>query len=262
MSGLAQIAACVVAIALPPLRPPLAGAGDEVNKKAREVIDRAIAAKGGKRLLAWLPACYFKYRETFFRDRKEEVESGEVFEDLARGRARYNIEPDLVIVIDGDESWTKKGAKVTPLEPGQVANFKEYLKAREGLLQLLPLLTDDWQLAHLGEKEIDGKRAAVLRLKAKSGWTATTYWDLTTHLLVRADYVHKRLMETDEAKRKPSPREVYFRDYKEIAGVKFHQTVEAFSGDRRVSLVNLRAIEFLEWLPKALFVKPTPTGSK
>ena len=36
-------------------------------------------------------------------------------------------------------------------------DFQEYLKGKEALLTLLPLLTDDWQVAFLGEKEVDGK---------------------------------------------------------------------------------------------------------
>src|SRR2546423_93658 len=176
-----------------------AHAQEQDAQKAREVIAAAVAARGGKDRLLQFPAWHFTYRETFHRDGKTTVETGDAYEHLARGQARYETGPDDVIVVNGNEGWVKKGGKVTALTAGQVADFQEYLKGKEALLTLLPLLTDAWQVSALGEKDVDGRAAVLLRIKHRQ-WAATTYWDRKSHLLVRAEYPHKRLIEPEDAR--------------------------------------------------------------
>src|SRR5262245_21391711 len=133
-------------------------------QKAREIITAAVAAKGGKQRLLQLSAWRIKYRETFLRDGKKTIETGEAYEHLARGQARYETGPDDFIVVNGSEGWIKKGDKVTALTAGQVADFQEYLKGKEAMLTLLPLLRDEWQVSFLGEKDLDGRAADVVRI--------------------------------------------------------------------------------------------------
>src|SRR3954447_12876861 len=93
--------------------------------QARDIIAAAIVARGGKDRLLQFPAWHIKYRETFHRDGKTTAESGDAYEDLARGQARYETGPDDVIVVNGSEGWVKKAGKVTALTAGQVADFRE-----------------------------------------------------------------------------------------------------------------------------------------
>jgi hypothetical protein len=224
-------------------------------QKAREVITAAIAARGGKERLLQLPAWHMTYRETFLRDGKETLEKGEAYEHLALGQARYETGPDDVIVVNGKQGWVKKGNKVTALTAGQVTDFQEYLKGKEALLTLLPLLTEEWQVSFLGDRDVDGRKAAVLRITHKS-WTATTYWDRKSHLLVRAEYPHKRLIETDDARRQATPREARYSDYKAFAGILFHTRLLAFSGTRQLGEVTFTAVEPLKQLPESVIAAP------
>jgi hypothetical protein len=240
------------------LAPALANGGvaqDQDARKAREVITAAVAAKGGKERLLQLPAWHIKYRETFLRDGKNLVETGETYEHLARGQARYETGPDDFIVVNGSAGWVKKGARVTPLTAGQIADFQEYLKGKEALLTLLPLLTDDWQVAFLGEKEVDGKAASVVKITHKQ-WTATTYWDKKTHLLVRAEYPHKRLTEPDDARRTATTRAAYFGDFRAFAGIQFHTKLIAYAGDKQLGEVTFTAVEPLKQLPQSVIAAP------
>src|SRR5438046_1401759 len=84
-------------------------------RKARDIITEAIAAKGGKERLLRFPAWHIKYRETFLREGKKTVETGDAYEHPAHGQARYETGPDDVIVVNGREGWIKKGGKVTAL---------------------------------------------------------------------------------------------------------------------------------------------------
>jgi hypothetical protein len=229
---------------------------DPALEKARLIIRQAITAKGGKERLERLQAWHIRYEERFFGDGKESKETGDAFEHLAKGRARYEVAPDHVTVVNGDRGWIKKGDKVDAMPAGQLAGFQEYLKGKEAILTLLPLLTDEWQLASVGEKDIDGSPADAIHVMRKGGWTATTYWDKKTHLLVKAEYAHKRLDEPDEAKRKATIRVSVFKDHRPYAGLLFHTKVEAFSGGRRTGEVVFSAVEISERLSDALFGEP------
>jgi len=224
-------------------------------QKAREVITAAIAAKGGKQRLLRLPAWHIKYRETFLRDGKKTVETGDAYEHLARGQARYETGPDDVIVVNGGEGWIKKGGKVTALTAGQVADFQEYLKGKEAMLTLLPLLTDEWQVSVLGEKDVGGRAAVMLRITHRK-WTATTYWDKKSHLLVRAEYPHKRLIESDDARRKATMREARFSDFKAFEGILFHTKQLTFSGEKQLGEVEFTTVEPMKQLPESVLAAP------
>lgn len=224
-------------------------------QKAREVITSAIVAKGGKERLLQLPAWHIKYRETFLRDGNRIVESGDAYEHLARGQARYETGPDDLIVVNGSEGWIKKGNKVVALTAGQITDFQEYLKGKEALLTLLPLLTDDWQVSLLGETDLDERRVLVLRI-ARKNWTATTYWDKRNHLLMRAEYPHKKLIEPDDAKRKATMREARFSDFKAFEGVLFHTKLRASSGEKQLGEVDLTIIEPMKQLPESVIAAP------
>lgn len=230
-------------------------------RKAREVITAAIVAKGGRERLLRSPAWHIKYRETFLRNGKKTIEVGDAYEHLARGQARYQTGPDDLIVFDGRQGWIKKGNKVTALTPGQVADFREYLKGKEAMLTLLPLLTDAWKVSYLGDKDVDGRPAAMLRIRHKT-WSATTYWDKKSHLLVRAEYPHKRLIEPDDARRKPSRREAHFSDFKTFEGILFHTKLGAFSGGKQMGEVEFTSIEPMKQLPESVIAAPKKSRNR
>jgi hypothetical protein len=232
------------------------GYGQEQDaQKGREIVAAAIVAKGGKERLLRFPAWHIKYRETFLLDGKTSVETGDAYEHPARAQARYETSPDDFIVVNGREGWIKRGSKVTALTAGQVADFQEYLKGKEAMLTLLPLLTDEWQVSFLGEKEVDGRAAAVLRIMHKK-WSATTYWDKESHLLVRAEYPHKRLIEADDARRKATTRVAHFSDFKAFAGILFHTKLVSFSGEKQLGEVEFTAVEPMERLPDSVIAAP------
>src|SRR5262249_48258123 len=225
------------------------------QQKAREIISAAIVAKGGKDRLQQFPAWHVKYRETFVRDGKKSVEVGELYEHLARGQARYQTGPDDFIILNGKQGWIKNGKKVTALTAGQIADFQEYLKGKEAMLAVLPLLTDEWQVAVRGGKDVDGHAAVAIRITRKD-WTATTYWDKKTHLLVCAEYPHKRLIEPDDAKRKATTRKARFTDYQAVEGILFHTKLLAFSGGKQSGEVEFTSVEMLKRLPDAAIARP------
>jgi hypothetical protein len=144
---------------------------------------------------------------------------------------------------------------VTPLTAGQLADFEEYLQGKEAMLTLLPLLTDTWQVSAAGEREVAGRAADGLRIRRKK-WTALTYWDKKTHLLMAAEYPHKRLIEPEDSKRKATTREARFGAYKAFAGILFHTQLRSFAGGKSLGRVEFTAIELMKELPRSVIAAP------
>jgi hypothetical protein len=232
-----------------------ARAGEGDAQKTRDIIAAAIAAKGGKDRLLQFPAWHIKYRERFLRDGKENVEVGDSFEHLARGQARYETGSDDYILVNGKEGWVKKSDRVTALTPGQLADFDEYFRGKEAMLMLLPLQTDAWQTALLGDKKIDGRTTIALRITRKK-WTATIYLDKETHLLAAAEYPHKRLVEIDDSKRVATMREARFSHYKAIDGIQVHTKLLAFIKGKLSGQVEFTTIKRMKELPDSVLVAP------
>jgi hypothetical protein len=222
--------------------------------KAREVIEAAIAAKGGAERLRRFPAWHIEYRETFLRDGRESVETGDAYEHLARDQARYETAPDDFIVVNGTQGWVKRGKQVTVLTAGQLADFREYFRGKEAMLTLLPLQTEEWQSAVIGDKEVDGRMSVMLRITRKR-WIATLYLDKQTHLLAAAEYPHKRLIEVDDSKR-ASIREARFRDYQAFDGIQFHTKLLSFSKGKPLGQVKLTGIKLMKQLPDSVLIAP------
>jgi hypothetical protein len=232
-----------------------APAQEQDPQRARDIIAAAIAAKGGKERLLQFPAWHIKYRETFLRDGKETIETGDSYEHLARNQARYQTAPDDFILVNGNAGWVKKGEKVTALTAGQLEDFHEYFSGKQAMLTLLPLQSDEWQSLVLGEKVLDGRMTVMLRITRRK-WTALIYLDRKTHLLAAAEYPHKRLLEVDDRKRLASPRESRFSDYKEVDGIQFHSRLLAFSNGKPSGHVEFTAIEVMKQLPDGVLVAP------
>jgi hypothetical protein len=232
-----------------------APAQDAGAQRAREIIAAAIAAKGGKDRLVQFPAWHVKYRETFLRDGKENVETGDSYENLSRGQARYETAPDDFIVVNGKEGWIKKRDKVTALTVGQLSDFQEYFSGKEAMLRLLPLLTDEWQSSLLGEKDLDGRTTVAIRITHKK-WTATIYLDKKTHLLAAAEYPHKRLIEVDDSKRVATMREARFSDYKAIEGIQIHTKLLTFIKGKQSGQVEFTTVKLMKELPDSVLAAP------
>jgi hypothetical protein len=142
------------------------------------------------------------------------------------------------------------------MTPRHVGDFEEYLQGKRGMLLLLPLLSDEWHLSALGEREDRGHAMDVVQICWKDRWTATTYWDRKTHLLTKAEYVHKKLGVADDAQRKVSNRTMYFENYRDVSGLKCHTRVLTHSAGKLIAEAELTAIVLHEQLDADLFAQP------
>jgi hypothetical protein len=235
------------------------GAHEKGRAQARAIIEKAIAAKGGKDHLARLQGWHIKYKETFHLADKQIVETGEGFEQFNGNQARYESPAGPTLILNGNQGWIKRtDGKVVTMTPRHVGDFEEYLQGKRGILMLLPLLTDQWQLTALGETADRGRGLDVVRIRWKDRWTATTFWDQKTHLLAKAEFVHKKLGITDDAQRTVSQRTMYFADYREISGIRCHTRVRTYTSDKLIAEAELTAIVLHEQLHPDLFAQPIP----
>jgi hypothetical protein len=234
-------------------------ADDPAEVEAREIIAKAVAAKGGKESLLRFPAWRFKYKEIFRSGEKETIETGEAIEQPGSVRARYDSAGGPTVILNGDQGWIQEtNGKVVVLDMAHLADFESYLKGKDGLIRVLPLLQEDWTIRHEGEKTIDGKATDVVRVRWKDRWSAVTYWDRATHLLTQAEYEHKRLIDTDPKLRKTTKRKLVFGGYRVVDKIAFHTKISTYIGDRRAGEVHLTAIEMLRNVPDRFFAAPLP----
>jgi hypothetical protein len=230
---------------------------DPAELLARTIVEKAVVAKGARENLLRFPAWRFKYKETFRSGDKEIIETGEAIEQPGSRRARYESAGGPTVIIDGDQGWIQQiDGKVVVLDKAHLADFESYLKGKDGLFRVLPLLQEDWTLRHEGEKALDGKANDVVRVQWKDRWSALTYWDRATHLLTQAEYEHKRLIESDPKLRKTTKRKLMFGDYQAVGKITFHTKITTYIAERPAGEVNLSAIELLMTVPDHLVAAP------
>jgi outer membrane lipoprotein-sorting protein len=109
----------------------------------------------------------------------------------------------------------------------------------------------------LGNDEVEGKPAQKLRLTTKSGDSRTYFFDATTFLLLKWEGVRKN--DDQEI-----PVESFFRDYREVNGIKFAFAIDTDSpGSAQTQKLSIEKIELNIPLEEARFAKPAePPAAK
>jgi len=168
-------------------------------------------------------------------------------------------EQTIVRVYDGHGSgWT-----VNPFAPsgaaGPVAmtgdDLKNITDESDFDGPLVDYQTKGNQIEAAGKDEVEGKPALKLKLTTKAGDVRTYYFDAATFLLLKWEGVHKT---GDQG----FPVESFFRDYRELSGLKFPFEIDTDSpGSNRKQKLNIDKIELNPELDDARFGKPAEPRS-
>jgi hypothetical protein len=118
---------------------------------------------------------------------------------------------------------------------------------------LLPLLTDkEFKLTTAGEKDVNGKKAAVVTVTRDKKPTVTLYFDKTSGLLVKSESKVK-----DEFQGwKEVTDEVYYEDYKDVGGRKFFGKMKVVRDGKTMIESEISDQKTAEKLDAKLFEKP------
>lgn len=134
---------------------------------------------------------------------------------LAPARVDWSIRES---VLNGDKAWHAKDGQAAEITGSDLAAFKEQVYA-EDLCRLLPLRESRFELKILDDVEQEERVFAVLEITCKGHKVVNLYFDKKTGLLYRMQ--HPVLTSSGVY----SNQDVYFRDYKDLSGLKYWRRV-------------------------------------
>jgi hypothetical protein len=224
---------------------------------ARSIIDKAIRAQGGEKKVARLKIMRIKV-------------SGKGSFVAGRGETQFTLEdtwrmPDLyktvmqmelggktfvqTQVVSGERGWISINGQTQPLTNEALVEIKEQ-KYAEDLDRLLSLEEKKYQLSIVDTIVVDGRRAVGIRVQSTGHRDVVLYFDKGSGLLV------KRQQLIAGRQKMLTVQEVFFKDYKEIEGVKHWTTIEARHDGKKFLEGKVVTLEFLSSLDENQFAQP------
>jgi zinc protease len=237
-------------------RPPEVVVDPKAAAAARQLIDEAIAAKGGKPRLEKLRS--FKLTaggQTTIQGQTVPVEILRAFEAPDKMRIDATIKtgkgPDVVISVGvaGKVAWQrspdgKGGSQLVDITGANLASV-DFERWREPELILIRAADPAAKLVPAPDETIDGKANAVVKLRSPFGEVdVTLYIDKKTKLVSRMSYSDGGSTETDD-----------FADYRDVSGVKIAHKRNS-TGAGRSTVLDVKSVEVDGKLDPALFAKP------
>ncbi len=233
-------------------------------KAARDLVNDALAAKGGKAKLEALKTLRMSAKGTTTVPGPKgpvplpvEIQRVLVIPDKMRIDAKIHApgqDLDVIVSVEGKTGWQSQ-----PDQTGknQVVDLKnedmatvDFERWREPELILLKAADPNGKIAPLPDAEIDGKPQSVVRIAAPiADLDVALYFDKKTKLLTRMEYSDidpkgTRHTQTDD-----------FADYRDVKGYKVaYKRVSTTQG--RVTKLELGKVEIDEKIDSAAFAKP------
>ncbi|MDQ3369326.1 MAG: insulinase family protein [Myxococcota bacterium] len=237
---------------------PEAPIDPKVTAAAKQIIDDALAAKGGKAKLAALKGFKMVATGTTTIQGQTvpvEIERIYVVPDKMRIDATLAARVKVIVAVDGKQGWQlapdPSGTKIqlTDISGADMASI-DFERWREPELILLRALEPSARLTTAPDETLDGKAYTVLKLRSPSNGVAVSiYLDKKTKLIARMAYAEGSGAETDQ-----------FSDYKDVGGIKVaHKRVSGGGG--RTTQLELKSVELDPKVDPTLFVKPPPPSA-
>jgi hypothetical protein len=226
-----------------------ARADDAADVKA--IVDKAIKAHGGEEKLSKIKAETFTAKGTYYGMGDGLPFTGH-FAVQWPGRFRMEIEGAFILVVDGDNGWTKSGTgDVAEMNKDEMAFQKESLYA-QGVERLLVLKEKDFTFAPLEAIKVDGKATVGVKVSRKGHEDIKLYFDKETNLLVKVE----RRVKASEQGYKEVNQETFFKDWKDVDGIKVVQKVVDKRDGKLYVEEEVSDVKYLEKVEPKLFSKP------
>ena len=195
------------------------GVGADETKAARQIVDRALTAAGGAKLLASQQALSGTSRGTIqLGDTQHTIENTWTVQgldklhwksDLTAGDQALNV----VLVLDGKRGWIQgNGQKSTELKADLLTPLRQGFISLRLVETLTPLLDRETKLAPLGELKVDDTPTVGVKVTRKGMPEMDLYFDKKTHLPAKAE------MRVTEAGKVEATYAAFFTEYKKVAG--------------------------------------------
>jgi len=203
-------------------------------RRARAVLDQAIAAHGGLERLRGITTLVLRHEGQFFnRNQSHRVappydptpSNGRLVVDQPRGRLLWETETGFPggfrnrsrVVLAGADSWNANliERRWFRVEGPQATNIRLGVLRRLPRFLLLNALERSTQLRSLGEATFKGKPHDVVTYAGEDGQQLTLYFDRATHLLSKYDQVYTDPQTGDALA------EIVYPGYRPVDGMPF-----------------------------------------
>jgi hypothetical protein len=224
---------------------------------AKALVEKAIKATGQKpedkpKAMTW------NDKGTFTADNLKMNYAGD-FAFQGPDQYRFAVTGDFdgmkitfVAVVSGGKAWESAMGMTQEVTAEKLEYMRDQVHSLS-VTSLLPLLTDKaYTLATAGEKDVNGKKAALVKVTRDKKPPVTLYFDKTSGLLVKTDTKVK-----DEFQGwKEVPEEVYFDDYKDVGGQKYFGKMKIVRDGKTMIETSVSEQKLAEKLDPKLFEKP------
>jgi hypothetical protein len=226
-----------------------------------QTIDRALQAHGGLDLLSKLRAVTMKGKGTFFAVGPALPYTGEW---AFQGPDRWRFDVAMTVkgkvnklsqAVAGATGWRKYGdMEPNDLSRGELEEIRAEMYAA-WVATLAPLKDKAFKLTALGEIAVEGRPTHAFMVEKQGRRPVTLSFDKKTHLLVKSAC---QIPENDpkEKKAREINQELYYHDYRTVAGVRLAGRVVAHRDGKRFAENEYTEIRLLERLDDSTFARP------
>lgn len=240
---------CSLALALP-------GWAVADDAASRAVIDKAIEAHGGEKLLAKFKGATSKLKGTIQINGAAVEFTGELStQDVHLQRIAISFVLDgqsisFVSVLNRDQGWLKINNDTLDMSAEQLAESKE--QGYSGwVATLVPLKDKAFKLAPFGEIEIGGRKAVGVNVTREGHRPINLFFDQETFRLVRSE---SRVR--DDATAQEVTEEATFSEYKAVEGTQHPMKIAIKRDGKPYANIEVTELKLSEKLDDSLFVRP------
>lgn len=232
----------------------LMAAAGAAGQTVQQIIVKVYAARGGLAKIRALQGQRVLGTISFGSDT-----SGPFFVDLQRPMKMHmelTVQNQILVrVYDGKVGWANNPFTGKPnAEPMSDDDLKNISEEADFDGPLVDYRQKGNQVALVGKEKVEDKDAWRLKLTTKNGDVRYYLFDASTFLLLK--WEGKR-----RAEGKDIPVETYFRDYRDVGGLKFAFEIDSGSSATDVKQkILIDKIELNPQLPESQFAKPMAPG--
>jgi hypothetical protein len=190
------------------------------DKDATAVLDKAIAALGGKEKLAKAGTAMWKTKGTItLGDNDNPIKTKTVVQGLDKHRAEFEgefggNEVKGVTVLVGDKGWRKFGDDTNDMDADALANEKRRAYLQAVPMTILPLKEKGFKIGSVTEEKIGDKPAVAVKATGPDGKDFTLSFDKESGLPIRLVATVKGFQGEDYTQ------ETTYSDFKDFDGIK------------------------------------------
>jgi hypothetical protein len=218
--------------------------------KAITVIEQAIKAHGGAEALNKARLRSRTGQGVVTLGGETRINTEETVQFPNRCRVVVTVERSrIVLVLNGDKGWTQAGGTTQEMTKESLKERQEELYVWR-LMNLTPLLADEFQLRPLADAKVNDADAAVVQVSHKDYPDARLFFDKKSGLLVK---IARRAQEAGV----PVAKEYLYSDHKDFDGVKMPaKEIIKLNGTVKMSDVTFNNYKVLSQVKDKLFEKP------